>query len=94
MQNYYYRTILNSCRKCHVEIYTQKCSTQDLQYNQPFTQLHVGAKNAIGLNWSSVYYFSIHVFGGGTDYRSILFSPEMLGMNDEAHFYQLGFNQE
>jgi len=86
MQNYYYRAVLNSCRKCHVEIYTQKCSTQDLQQNQHFTQLHAAAKNAISLNWSSVYYFSIQVFGGGMDYRSILFSPEMLGMNDKAHF--------
>jgi hypothetical protein len=94
MQNYYCRAVLNSYRKCHAEIYTQKCWTQDVQYSQPFTQLHAVAKNAIGLKWSSVYYFSIQVFGGGTDYKSILFSPEVLGMNDETHFYQMGFNKE
>jgi hypothetical protein len=94
MQNYYYRAVLNSCRQCHVEIYTQKCSTQDLQYSRPFTQPHEVAKNAIDLNWSSVCYFSIQVFGGGTDYRLILFSPEMLGMNYETHFYQMRFNNE
>lgn len=65
-----------------------------MQYSQPFTHPHAVAKNATGLNWSSVYSFSIQVFGEGTDYRPILFSPEMLGMNDETHFYQMGFNNE